>query len=143
MDLLSLPTTRTRHVGNDLEVERYDQDLWTDEFAFLNRPDIQSDLFYDYRTNVDSYRRSISGAEAYRPLQRRVGPLFRRLWRISWQRSRHKGISCARRPCLRILFVGKSLCGLTAQPGNKTVALFAVGMAADEVAALIRGSIGS
>ena len=33
-------------------------DLWTDEFAFLNQPgqgDIQSDLFYDYRTNVDSY----------------------------------------------------------------------------------------
>jgi hypothetical protein len=33
-------------------------DLWTDEFAFLNQPgqaDIQSDLFYDYRTNVDAY----------------------------------------------------------------------------------------
>ncbi|HWZ70439.1 MAG TPA: alpha/beta hydrolase, partial [Casimicrobiaceae bacterium] len=39
-------------------VERYDPDLWTDEFAFLNQPgqaEIQSDLFYDYRTNVDSY----------------------------------------------------------------------------------------
>src|SRR6266508_5915467 len=57
-NLLSLATTRTRHVGNDLNVERYDPDLWTDEFAFLSRPgqvDIQSDLFYDYRTNVDSY----------------------------------------------------------------------------------------
>jgi hypothetical protein len=35
-----------------------DPDLWTDEFAFLNQPgqaDIQSDLFYDYRTNVESY----------------------------------------------------------------------------------------
>src|SRR4029077_3661974 len=30
------PTTRTRHVGNDPNVERYDPDLWTDEFAFLN-----------------------------------------------------------------------------------------------------------
>ena len=29
-------TTRTRHVGNDPNVERYDPDLWTDEFAFLN-----------------------------------------------------------------------------------------------------------
>ena len=57
-NLLSLPTTRTRHVGNDPNVERYDPDLWTDEFAFLNQPrqaDIQSDLFYDYRTNVESY----------------------------------------------------------------------------------------
>ena len=54
----SLPTTRTRHVGNDPAVERYDPDLWTDEFAFLNQPgqaDIQSDLFHDYRTNVESY----------------------------------------------------------------------------------------
>ena len=35
-----------------------DPDLWTDEFAFLSQSgqvDIQSDLFYDYRTNVDSY----------------------------------------------------------------------------------------
>jgi pimeloyl-ACP methyl ester carboxylesterase len=57
-NLLSLPTTRTRHVGSDPKVERYDPDLWTDEFAFLNQPgqaDIQSDLFYDYRTNVDAY----------------------------------------------------------------------------------------
>jgi pimeloyl-ACP methyl ester carboxylesterase len=57
-NLLSLATTRTRHVGNDPNVDRYDPDLWTDEFAFLRQPgqgDIQSDLFYDYRTNVDSY----------------------------------------------------------------------------------------
>jgi pimeloyl-ACP methyl ester carboxylesterase len=57
-NLLSLATTRTRHVGNDSNVDRYDADLWTDEFAFLCQPgqaEIQSDLFYDYRTNVDSY----------------------------------------------------------------------------------------
>jgi len=57
-NLLSLPTTRTRHVGSDPNVERYDPDLWSDEFAFLSQPrqaDIQSDLFYDYRTNVDAY----------------------------------------------------------------------------------------
>lgn len=57
-NLQPLATTRTRHVGNDPNVERYDPDLWTDEFAFLNQPgqaDIQSDLFYDYRTNVDAY----------------------------------------------------------------------------------------
>jgi len=57
-NLLSLATTRTRHLGNDPNVERYDPDLWTDEFAFLNQPgqiDIQTELFYDYRTNVDAY----------------------------------------------------------------------------------------
>jgi pimeloyl-ACP methyl ester carboxylesterase len=55
---LSLATTRTRHLGDDPDTERYDPDLWTDEFAFLSKPgqaDIQTDLFYDYRTNVDSY----------------------------------------------------------------------------------------
>ena len=57
-NLLSLPTTRTRHVGDDPNVDRYDPDLWTDEFYFLSQPgqaQIQSDLFYDYRTNVDAY----------------------------------------------------------------------------------------
>jgi len=57
-NLLSLATTRTRHVGNDPQVERYDPDLWTDEIRFLNQPgqaDIQSDLFYDYQSNVASY----------------------------------------------------------------------------------------
>jgi pimeloyl-ACP methyl ester carboxylesterase len=57
-NFLSLETTRTRHLGSDPDVERYDPDLWTDEFAFLSQPgqaDIQTDLFYDYRTNVDTY----------------------------------------------------------------------------------------
>jgi pimeloyl-ACP methyl ester carboxylesterase len=57
-NLLSLATTKTRHVGDDPKVELYDPDLWTDEYAFLNAPgqaQIQSDLFYDYRTNVDAY----------------------------------------------------------------------------------------
>jgi len=57
-NLLSLDAKRTRHVGNDPNPEKYDPDLWTDEYAFLSKPgeaDIQSDLFYDYRTNVDAY----------------------------------------------------------------------------------------
>ena len=57
-NLLSLATTKTRHIGDDPNIELYDPDLWTDEFAFLNSPgqaQIQSDLFYDYRTNVDAY----------------------------------------------------------------------------------------
>jgi pimeloyl-ACP methyl ester carboxylesterase len=58
VNLLSLATTRTRHVGSDPDVERYNPDLWTDEYYFLNQAgqaEIQSDLFYDYRTNVESY----------------------------------------------------------------------------------------
>jgi pimeloyl-ACP methyl ester carboxylesterase len=58
VNLMSLETTRARHVGPDPNVERHDPDLWTDEFYLLNRPgqaDIQSDLCYDYRTNVENY----------------------------------------------------------------------------------------
>jgi pimeloyl-ACP methyl ester carboxylesterase len=57
-NLLSLATTKTRHIGDDPKIELYDPDLWNDEYAFLNSPgqaQIQSDLFYDYRTNVDAY----------------------------------------------------------------------------------------
>jgi pimeloyl-ACP methyl ester carboxylesterase len=57
-NLLSMAATRTRHVGDDPNVELYDPDLWNDEYAFLNSPgqaQIQSDLFYDYRTNVENY----------------------------------------------------------------------------------------
>jgi pimeloyl-ACP methyl ester carboxylesterase len=55
---LSLATTRTRHLGDDPNLELYDPDLWTDELAFLSKSgqaDIQTDLFFDYRTNVGSY----------------------------------------------------------------------------------------
>jgi pimeloyl-ACP methyl ester carboxylesterase len=57
-NLLSLEATRRRHLGSDPNVERYDPDLWTDEFAFLSQPgqgDIQTELFYDYRNNVAAY----------------------------------------------------------------------------------------
>src|ERR1700734_1745605 len=37
-NLLSLATTRARHVGDDPNVERHDPDLWTDEYYFLNQP---------------------------------------------------------------------------------------------------------
>ncbi len=37
-NFLSPAATRGRHLGNDLATDRYDPDLWTDEFAFLNRP---------------------------------------------------------------------------------------------------------
>ena len=69
-NLLSLQTTRTRHVGNDPHPEKYDPDLWTDEYAFLIKPgeaDIQSDLFYDYRTNVESYPKWQAWMQKTRP----------------------------------------------------------------------------
>ncbi len=57
-NLISLQATKQRHVGSDPDPSRYDPDLWTDEFAFLTQSgevQIQSDLFYDYRTNVVAY----------------------------------------------------------------------------------------
>jgi pimeloyl-ACP methyl ester carboxylesterase len=57
-NLISFNATKLRHLGTSPNVDLYDPDLWMDEFAFLSRPgevDIQSDLFYDYRTNVASY----------------------------------------------------------------------------------------
>jgi pimeloyl-ACP methyl ester carboxylesterase len=57
-NFFSPAATRLRHVGTSPTPERYDPDLWTDELAFLSRPgqaDIQTDLFFDYQTNVASY----------------------------------------------------------------------------------------
>jgi pimeloyl-ACP methyl ester carboxylesterase len=57
-NFLSLAATKQRHIGSNPTPETLDPDRWTDEFAFLSRPgqdDIQTDLFYDYRTNVASY----------------------------------------------------------------------------------------
>ncbi|MFZ4964377.1 alpha/beta fold hydrolase [Pseudomonas sp. Mn2068] len=66
----SLATTRQRHVGANPRVEGFNPDLWTDEFNFLNQPgqaDIQSDLFYDYRTNVASYPKWQAWLRAHQP----------------------------------------------------------------------------
>jgi pimeloyl-ACP methyl ester carboxylesterase len=55
---LSFATTRKRHIGSSPNAVNYNPDLWTDEFAFLSRPgetEIQTDLFYDYRTNEPSF----------------------------------------------------------------------------------------
>lgn len=69
-NLMSLEATRQRHVGSSPHPERYDPDLWNDELAFLSRPGqdrIQSDLFYDYRTNVASYPRWQAWLRQHRP----------------------------------------------------------------------------
>jgi pimeloyl-ACP methyl ester carboxylesterase len=57
-NFLSFAATRQRHVGSNPNPETLDPDRWTDEYAFLSRlgeADIQTDLFYDYRSNVASY----------------------------------------------------------------------------------------
>jgi pimeloyl-ACP methyl ester carboxylesterase len=66
----SLEATKQRHLGTSPHPERYDPDSWTDEFAFLSRPGmaaIQSDLFYDYQTNVASYPRWQAWLRQHRP----------------------------------------------------------------------------
>jgi pimeloyl-ACP methyl ester carboxylesterase len=57
-NFLSLAATRQRHVGNSPHPERINPDTWVDEFRFLSQPGqaaIQSDLFFDYRTNLLAY----------------------------------------------------------------------------------------
>jgi pimeloyl-ACP methyl ester carboxylesterase len=69
-NFFSFAATRQRHVGTNPDVDNIDPDRWTDEFAFLNRPgqaDIQTDLFYDYRTNVASYPAWQAWLKAHRP----------------------------------------------------------------------------
>ena len=55
---LSWQATEQRHTAGASQLERYNPDTWTDEFAHLSRPgqhEIQAGLLYDYRTNVASY----------------------------------------------------------------------------------------
>lgn len=69
-NLISWAAARQRHLGTSPNAENYDPDLWDDEFAFLSRPgqvEIQSDLFYDYRTNVAAYPAWQAWLKAHRP----------------------------------------------------------------------------
>jgi pimeloyl-ACP methyl ester carboxylesterase len=66
----SLEGARQRHIGNSPNIERYDPDSWTDEYAMLSRPGqraIQADLLYDYRTNVAAYPVWQAWLREYRP----------------------------------------------------------------------------
>jgi len=68
--LFSIDANRRRHVGSDPNPDAYNPDLWEDESAFLSRPgqaQIQLDLFFDYRTNVASYRRWQRWLRDYQP----------------------------------------------------------------------------
>jgi pimeloyl-ACP methyl ester carboxylesterase len=69
-NFMSLEGAKVRHIGSSPHPEEYNPDTWTDEFAALSRPGqrrIQADLFYDYRTNVESYPRWQAWLRQYRP----------------------------------------------------------------------------
>jgi pimeloyl-ACP methyl ester carboxylesterase len=126
-NLLSLPSTRTRHVGSDPHVERYDPDLWTDEFAFLNQPgqaDIQSDLFYDYRTNVDAYPKWQAWMRAQQPRLLVIWGKYDLSFNLSEPESYRRDVPNAH---VHVLDAGH----------------FALDTAADEIAALVRGFVAS
>ena len=56
----TLEATRSQYLGGVRDVSRIDPAAWLYDQAHLDRPDnvqIQLDLFYDYRTNVDLYPR--------------------------------------------------------------------------------------
>src|SRR5438034_9593018 len=125
--LLSLPTTRTRHVGNDPNVERYDPDLWTDECAFLTQPgqaDIQSDLFYDYRTNVDAYPQWQAWMREQQPRLLVIWGKYDLSFELSEPQAYRRDVPNAQ---VHILDAGH----------------FALDTAADEIAALVRGFVAS
>jgi len=127
INLLSLPTTRTRHVGSDPRVERYNPDLWTDEFAFLNQPgqaDIQSDLFYDYRTNLDAYPTWQAWLRQRQPRVLVIWGRYDRSFDLSEPEAYRHDVPNAH---VYMLDAGH----------------FALDTAADEIAALVRGFLGS
>ncbi|MGA7328150.1 MAG: alpha/beta hydrolase [Rhodomicrobium sp.] len=124
-NFLSLETTRTRHLGSDPKVDRYDPDLWTDEFAFLSKPgqaDIQIDLFYDYRTNVDNYPRWQAWMRERRPRLLVIWGKYDPSFDISEPESYRRDVPGAQ---VQVLDAGH----------------FALDTAADQIAQLVRGFI--
>ncbi len=123
--LLSPETTRTRHVGSDPAVERYDPDLWTDEIAFLSQSgqaDIQSDLFYDYRTNVAAYPTWQAWMREHRPRLLVIWGHYDLSFELSEPEAYRRDVPDAD---VHVLAAGH----------------FALDTAADEIAGLIRGFI--
>jgi pimeloyl-ACP methyl ester carboxylesterase len=126
-NLLSLAATRNRHVGTDPKVERYDPDLWTDEFGFLNQPaqaDIQTDLFYDYRTNVEAYPKWQDWMRARQPRLLVIWGKHDPSFDLSEPEAYRRDVPDAQ---VHLLDAGH----------------FALDTAADEIAALIEGFVGS
>jgi pimeloyl-ACP methyl ester carboxylesterase len=67
---MSLEGAKQRHIAGSPNPERYNPEIWSDEYAALSRPgqkDIQSQLLYDYRTNVASYPKWQAWLREHRP----------------------------------------------------------------------------
>jgi pimeloyl-ACP methyl ester carboxylesterase len=126
-NLLSLQATRIRHLGSDPDVERYDPDLWTDEVAFLSQPvqaDIQADMFYDYRTNVEAYPKWQAWMRERQPRLLVIWGKYDPSFDISEPEAYRRDVRDAQ---VHILDAGH----------------FALDTAADEIAALIQGFVGA
>jgi len=124
--LISPEATRLRHLGTSPHPERYDPDLWTDETAFLAQPgqvQIQSDLFYDYRTNVASYPAWQAWLRARRPPTLVAWGRYDPSFAVGGAEAYRRDLPDAE---IHVLDAGH----------------FALDEAADEVAALMRGFLG-
>lgn len=67
---MSLEAAKVRHISGSPNAERYDPQVWENEYAWLSRPGvraIQEALLYDYRTNVESYPRWQAWLRQYQP----------------------------------------------------------------------------
>ncbi len=108
-------------------LERYVPDLWTDECAFLNQPgqaDIQSDLFYAYRTNVDAYPQWQAWMREKQPRLLVIWGKYDLSFDLSEPQAYRRDVPNAH---VHVLDAGH----------------FALDTAADEIAALVRGFVAS
>jgi pimeloyl-ACP methyl ester carboxylesterase len=108
-------------------VERYDPDLWTDEFYFLNQPgqaEIQSDLFYDYRINVGAYPKWQAWMHEKQPRLLVIWGKYDLSFELSEPEAYRRDVPKAE---VHILDAGH----------------FALDTAADEIAGLVRNFVGS
>ncbi len=109
-------------------MERYDPDLWTDECYFsqpARQAEIQSDLFYDYRTNVDAYPKWQAWMREKQPRLLVIWGKYDLSFDLSANRKRYRrDVPNAQ---VHVLDAGH----------------FALDTAADEIAALVREFVGS
>jgi pimeloyl-ACP methyl ester carboxylesterase len=66
----SLEAAKVRHAGGSPNPERYNPEVWLEEYAFMSRPgepEILEPLLYDYRTNVASYPAWQAWLRQYKP----------------------------------------------------------------------------
>jgi pimeloyl-ACP methyl ester carboxylesterase len=126
-NFLSLAVTKGRHLGSSPNVDRYDPNEWIDEFAYLSQPgqmQIQSDLFYDYQTNVAAYPAWQAWMRQHQPPMLVVWGKYDPSFAVGGAPAYQKDVPAAE---VHILDAGH----------------FALDEKADEIAALMRGFLGT